>query len=43
MKFVDPNDLFISVNAVTANVPALEAGGELEPQNFHALQMQFRI
>ncbi len=27
---------------LTGNVPALAAGGELEPQNCHAKQMQFR-
>ena len=35
--------IFFSVNAVTANAPALEAGGDLKPQNCHAKQMQFRI
>ena len=30
------------MSCIAANVPALAAGGELEPQNCHAKQMQFR-
>ena len=32
-----------AIRAMRHNVPALAAGGDLEPQNCHAKQMQFRI
>jgi hypothetical protein len=35
-------NIIMSVGRIRYNVPALAAGGDLEPQNCRAKQMQFR-
>jgi CMP-2-keto-3-deoxyoctulosonic acid synthetase len=42
VKRYHKNLMYFCRQSIGHNVPALAAGGELEPQNCHAKQMQFR-